>query len=164
MIRTFLFSLIILFSSFKHPFYLSVTDLKYSPKEKALQGSVKIFTSDLEAALKKIHQKTIDLINVKDTAATQKILADYLKKRLAININKKKSDYTLIGFEREEEAVWIYIEIKNCAKPKNVSIENSILYDFIKEQMNIVHIEVDGEKKSLKVNNPDKQLSFTFQE
>lgn len=160
--RILIFGLIILFTAFKHPFYLSVTELKYNEKEKALQGSVKLFTNDLEDALKKIHQQTVDLINPKDTLHTKKLLAAYLKKRLSIQVNGEPKSYDLIGFEREQDAIWLYIELKNCPAPKKIDIENSLLYDFIKEQMNIVHFEVGGEKKSLKVNYPEKMLSFNF--
>jgi hypothetical protein len=65
-------------TAFRHPFYLSVTDLKYSNKDRALQGSVKLFVNDLEAALKKINNQTVDLIHVKDTIQIKKLLHNYL--------------------------------------------------------------------------------------
>jgi len=155
--------LLILFYSFKkHPFYLSVTDLKYNPKERAFQGTVKLFTNDLETALKKIHSQTIDLINPKDTLKTQKLLEDYLKKRFSIKVNTVQKNYELLGFEREQEVVWLYVELKNCPEPKKIEIENSLLYDYIKDQTNIMHLEVKGEKKSLKVNYPEKRATFEF--
>ncbi len=155
-------SLLVFLFAFKHPFYLSVTDLKYNVKEKALQGSVKLFTNDLEEALKKIHKQTIDLINPKDSAKTGRMLDEYLKKRLLVHINGLAKNYEFLGFEREQEAIWMYIEIKNCPPPKKVSFENTLLYDYIKDQSNIMHLEVKGERKSLKVNNPEKQLVFEF--
>lgn len=154
---------IIIFSvAFKHPFYLGVVDLKYNAKEKSLQGSVKLFTSDFEAALKKIYKKPIDLINLKDKDATTKILANYLTDHLKFKINNKSVNFKLIGFENEAEAVWMYIECDKSELPKKVEIENSLLYDYLKEQMNIVHIEVNDSKKSLKVSYPEKTLKFDF--
>src|SRR4051812_6126397 len=111
--RILIFGFIIVFSSFKHPFYLSVTDLKYNARERALQGSVKLFINDLETALKKIHHQTIDLVNPKDTLKIQKLLFEYLNQRLKVTVNKEPKNYNLIGFEREQEAIWVYIEIKN---------------------------------------------------
>jgi len=150
---------LLFFLGFKHPFYLSVTDLKYNEKEKALQGSVKIFVNDLEGALKKQEGKTVDLVNPKDTVRTKKLLEDYLKKHLAFKINGKAFTYNMLGFEQEQEAIWIYIEAK-CPLPKKLEIENSILYDFLSGQSNIVHLEVKGERKSLKVDNPEKLVVF----
>ncbi len=148
--------------AFAHPFYLGVVDLKYNATEKKLQGSVKLFTNDLEGALKKLNNKTIDLINTKDKESTSKILNDYLQKRLSLKINGKTCAYKLIGFEREEEALWMYIECDKSEIPKKIDVENTLLYEHLKEQMNIVHIEVNGTKKSLKANNPEKSLHFDF--
>ena len=72
----------------RHPFYLSVTELKYDIKEKALQGSVRIFVNDLETSLKKSYGKTIDLIHEKDSALTKSILSSYLK----IILNSKSTE------------------------------------------------------------------------
>ncbi len=155
-------ALFILGGWMKHPFYLSVADLKYNQKDRVLEGSVKIFTNDLEAALKKRFSRTIDLINIKDTAATKKILGDYLNQHFRFIDGPAKKDFHLLGFEREEEAIWLYLESEKMEKPKRCVIENSILYDHIKEQMNIVHLEVGGEKKSYKVTYPEKEMSFEF--
>jgi hypothetical protein len=153
--------LLILMSA-KHPFYLSVTELKYNAKEKLIEGSVKLFTNDLEDALRKIHKHSIDLINPKDSVKTKAILEEYIAKRLLITTDGKARNYECIGFEREQEAIWVYLEIKNCPEPKRLTIENSLLYDYIKEQTNIVHVEMKGEKKSLKLSCPEKIVNFDF--
>lgn len=157
-----LLSLIFLLASFMHPFYLSVTDLKYNPKEQALQGSVKLFINDFESTLRKIYKQPVDLINTKDTVKTKAFLEDYLKKNLSIQVNAEQKTYQFIGFEREQEAIWLYIEVTNCPLPKTLDIKNSILYESLKDQMNIVHIDVKGIKKSSKVNNPESHLFFEF--
>jgi hypothetical protein len=148
--------------AFKHPFYLSVTDLKYNAQDEALQGSVKLFVNDLEAALKKINKQTVDLIHVKDTVQIKKLLRNYLLKNLSLKINGLPKAFDFIGFEREQEAIWMYIEFKKCQRPKKIELENSLLFDDIMQQTNIVHIEVCDERKSLKSNYPDKQFLFEF--
>ncbi|MDX2172841.1 MAG: DUF6702 family protein [Bacteroidota bacterium] len=157
-----LFFTLLFFSAFKHPFYLGVADLKYNSTEKSIQGSIKLFTNDFENALKKDTKQTVDLINAKDKALTKKIITDYLTKYFNLKLNGETKSYTVIGFEREQEAVFTYIEFKNCETPKTIEIENSLLYDSFKEQMNIVHFELSGTKKSVKVNNPDKKITFNF--
>jgi len=146
----------------KHPFYLSVTELKYNTKEKALQGSVKIFTNDLEDALKKINGFSVDLINGKDKVELNKILYHYLQSHLEISADDKIQTYELLGFENEQEATWIYIEIKNIDKPIRLSLKNTILFDYLKGQSNIVHVTIDDIRKSWKVNYPDAEIKFDF--
>lgn len=160
--KVLVFVIIIFLVAFKHPFYLGVVDLKFNSKEQTIQGSVKLFTNDLESALKKLHKKPIDLINVSDKETVSKILFSYLKERLKFKINGKSLNYKLIGFEHEEEAIWMYIECDKSELPKKIEIENSLLYDYLKDQMNIVHIEVNDSKKSQKVSCPEKTLKFDF--
>lgn len=147
--------------SFKHPFYLGVTDLKYNVKDKSLQGTVKLFTNDLEEALKKAYNVKADLINGTDKASLTTILGDYLKKNLKIKVNDKAISLAILGFEQESEAVWMYVEA-GSPQPKKVELENTLLYETIKSQINIVHCEVNGVQKSYKVTNPEKDIRFDF--
>ena len=91
-----------------------------------MQGSVKLFTNDFEAALKKLLKKPIDLINVKNKPETTKIVSDYLNERLKFKINDKPVAFKLVGFENEAEAIWMYIEFEKSSPPKKVEIENKI--------------------------------------
>ena len=153
--------MLLLFSAF-HPYYISVTDIKYKEKEKSLQISCKLFTNDLENALKKIYKKPIDVLHPKDKAETEKLLFDYISKHLQIKVNGKLQNLVFIGYEKEEEAVWTYLEVKNVALPKTMHIENSLLYEYLPQQLNMVHTEMRDKKQSSKVTNPDKVLEFTF--
>lgn len=127
-----------------------------------MQGAVKLFTNDLEDALKKTSRQPVDLINGKDKEALNKLLAEYIRKRLVLKLDGQQKEFSFIGFEREEEAIWAYIEYENCAPPKKIAVENSLLYDYLSGQSNIVSFELNGKKQSSKVTNPEKQLSFEF--
>ncbi len=150
-----------LFGGKPHPFYLSVTDIKYNEKNKSLEISCKMFTGDLEDALKKIGNNTIDLIHPKDKKEIDKILYEYINKRLIININGKLKILKYIGYEKEDDVIWAYMEIEKCEKPKQLNINNSLLYDFLKEQINIVQTDVNADRQSSRVSNPDKEIKFT---
>ncbi len=161
-----LFKNIVLISIFlltgrPHPFYLSVTDIKYNDKNKSLEIACKMFTSDLEDALKRTTKKSVDLIHPKDKKEVEKILFDYISKRLSIHLNGKPKVIKFIGFEKEEDVIWTYMEIEKCEKPKQLNVATSLLYDFLKEQINLVSLEVAGDKQSSKVGNPDKEIKFT---
>lgn len=155
-------SLFFILVSFKHPFYLGVTDLKYNAAKKALQGTVKLFTNDLEDALKKMHGHTVDLINPVDRNKAEKMVEAYLKQHLFFYINNKAQNFDFLGFEQEEDALWMYIELKDCAQPEKVSIRNSLLYDFLPGQMHIIHLQVGAESKSFKLTNPQTQCVLDF--
>ena len=150
-----------LFTGKPHPFYLTVTDMKYNDKNKSLEIACKMFTNDLEGALKKTTGKKVDILNPQDKKEVEKILFDYITKRLSINLNGKLKTLRFIGYEKEEDVIWTYMEIEKCEKPKQLHITTSLLYDFIKDQINLASIEVGGSKQSSKVSNPDKEIKFT---
>jgi hypothetical protein len=147
-----------------HPFHLSVSDLKYNTKAKSIEASIKININDFEQALQKIYDRKVDLINShgQEKEEINKLIVDYLQKRFHLKCNSIEMKFDLLGYEREEEGVWIYLEFKNAAVPRVIEIENSILYDNINTQENVVHFELNGKKKSLKVAYPEKNVHFEF--
>jgi hypothetical protein len=161
-LKVFLFASIFISFNLKHPFYLSVTELKYDSKTKSLQGSVKLFTNDFEEALKKIYNHPVDLINGKDKDAIGKLLTDYLQKHLIIKVAGNEQTFSFIGYEIEEEVIWMHVEYKNCPAPKKLVVLNTLLYDFIKTQTNIVNCDYNSSKKSFKVTCPEKAIRFDF--
>jgi hypothetical protein len=165
-VKSLFFGLFILlafgFHSLKHPFYISVVDIKHDAKQQSLNISVKLFTNDIEEALKKTTSKSIDLLNPKNKAEMETELMTYIKKRLSISLNNKATNIDFIGYEKEEDAIWAYLEIKKVGLPKNIKIDTKLLYDFLPQQSNIIHAEVNGVKKSSKVNNPDSKVEFNF--
>lgn len=141
---------------------MSVVDVKYDMKQKNLQVSARLFTNDLEDALRKTGNKTIDLLNPKFKSEVDSALFNYIKQRLHISINSKLHNLIYIGYEKEEESIWTYLEIKNAPLPKTLKIDTKLLYDFLPQQINIIHAEVKGIKKSSKVSNPDSKSEFSF--
>ena len=146
----------------KHPFYLSVVDIKHDAKQQSLNISVKMFTNDIEDALKKTTSKHIDLLNPKNKAEMETELMNYIKKRLSFSVNAKAVNLDFIGYEREEDAIWAYFEVKKIIHPKTIKVDTKLLFDFLPQQTNIVHIEINGIKKSSKVVNPDSKIEFKF--
>lgn len=145
-----------------HPFYLSVTDLKYNGDEKRIQGTVRIFTNDLEDAMRRLNGQSPDLLNTTDSAAALAQLDKYIQSHLQLSADYQSAKYRLLGFENEDGATWLYLETTTCGKPRHLGVTNNILCDFLPQQMNIVHFSVDGERRSARVNCPENQLEIHF--
>ncbi len=151
----------ILFSSF-HPYYVSVTDIKYNEHEKTVQISCRMFTDNIETALKKIYQKQLDILHPTDKKEIENLLTDYFSKHLKLKVNGKPQTLNFIGYEKEDEAIWCYLEIKIIELPKLLIMENTLLYDYLPQQINMVHIKINDKKQSSKVSNPEKELIFNL--
>lgn len=156
-------AIVLMCSSFApHPYYLGVTDIKYNIKTQTLELSVKLFTNDLETALSKLDKKPVDIINPKNKAETDSLLSGYIKARLQLRADGKAVNCRYIGYERESDVVWAYLESPKVPSPKKLDIDDQLLYDYLPQQINIVHTEIGGLKQSGKVTNPDYKLSFNF--
>lgn len=148
--------------SFIHPFYISVTEINHNAGDKNLEISCKIFTDDFETALAKASGTKIDLFNPKDKQAVEKQITAYIRKHLVIKLDNKPVSLEFVGFERENEAVWSYLQVSNTSAPKKIDINNDLLYDSFDQQINLLHISVGGNRKSTKLNYPDVSASFQF--
>ena len=151
-----------LFSSF-HPFYVSTTEINFNKTTKSVELTCRMFTDNLEDALEKTFQKKIDILHPKNKQEVELLLLQYIQDNLKIKVNGIQKTINIIGYEKEEDAVWTYLEIKEDLLPQQIEIENTLLYRFFPEQMNMMHITIDGqERQSSKLINPDKKLVFVF--
>jgi hypothetical protein len=146
-----------------HPLYITVTEINYNAEDKNLEISCKIFTDDFENALTGIHHSKIDLSAPKDKAVADKHVYDYIKSNLQIKLDGKPVNLEFVGFEKETDAVWSYLQVSNTTKaPKTVDIYNTLLYDAYDKEINLMHVSVGGTRKSSRLNYPDKEAKFQF--
>lgn len=156
----------VLASSFhpgKHPYYISLTEIS-SKGPAEIRVSVRIFSNDLEDALRKSSGKSIDIINPKNQAEADSMLFHYISKHLSIVLNAKPQILHYIGYEKEEESIWTYLEIKH-AKPvaiKTLQIDNTILYDYFPAQTHIIRVNRFDQTESKKITNPESKAEFSF--
>ncbi len=146
----------------KHPYYVSVTELNHNAKDQTIEISCKIFTNDLETLLRAKSKSYIDIVHPKDKAATSKLVNNYIAQHLQIIIDNKPYPMEYLGYEIEDEAVWSYLQIKNISSVKKIQISNTILYDYKKEQINLMHVSVKGDRRSTKLSNPETSATLEF--
>jgi len=149
-------------SSAYHPFYVSVAEIEQNAQEKTLEISCKFFADDFEHTLEKAYKSQLDITSSKDKASFDKVIPDYIGKRLALTIDGKPARLTYIGYEKEGESVYCFFEITNTSSVKKMDISNKLLYDLTQEQINIMHVTINGKRQSTKLNYPSAQASFQF--
>jgi hypothetical protein len=145
-----------------HPFHVSVTEIDHNATEKTLEIGCKLFTDDFESILEKTYKTKVDLTNPTDRAATGKLVSDYINKHFIIKVDGKPISLAAIGFEKESEATWCYLQGDNVAAVKKVEITNTLLYDLFDDQVGIMHVKVDGTRKSTKLSFPAKEAVVSF--
>jgi hypothetical protein len=145
-----------------HPFFVSVTEINHNAKASQLEISCKLFADDFENTLKKEYKANIDLTHPKDVKQLEKLVSDYIQKHLQFKVNGKQVSLQFIGYEKESESVWCYMQINNVVKIEKLEIMNDLLYSSNPSQINIMHVIVNGNRKSSKLNYPDTHLVLDY--
>jgi hypothetical protein len=145
-----------------HPVYMSVTEIEHNTKDRTLEISCKVFTNDFETTLRQNYHTAIDLVNPRDKAAMNKLVNDYLQKHLMIHVDGKPAPLQFLGYEQQEDAMVSFYQANNIASVKKVDITDNILYDYKAEQISLLHVIVNGYRKSTKMVNPEDKASLEF--
>ena len=149
--------------SFFHPFFISMTDVNYNDKSHELEVSVRIFTDDFENALRKQHKDVnIDIEHPSNQTQMNSFVNEYMQKHLSFTVNGKPVAITFTGYEKENESIWTYLEIKDVSSLQKISISNTLLHDYNDGQINLIHIKAYGTEKETKLNYPDSKAEFSF--
>jgi len=137
-----------------HPFYVSVIDINHNEKEANLEISVRTFTTEYNVKL--------DLSDPKQKAKAEEYINLYVQKRLALTPNSVKGKLDFIGFEIQKESTWSYFEINNVKQLKQLDVFCEILFGIDPQQINILHVKANGQKKSFELTAPKNRTNFTF--
>mgnify|MGYP000958380453 CR=1 FL=1 len=148
-----------------HRYYFSLSEMKVDTQKKSVELSCKLFTDDVEDALFKLNHSKVDLASSEKNKQVQLQVETYLHERFKIMINGSPVSLHLIGFEVENDVVWFYLESTLTSKASGtakIKITNSLLYDFLPDQTNLVHITYNDKEQTEKLVNPEKEVEFVF--
>lgn len=145
-----------------HPIYVSVAEIEYNAKGKTLEVSCKLFTDDFEKTLRAQYKTSVDLVNPPNKAAMDKLVNDYVQKHFTITLDGKLVTLQYLGYEEIEEGIYSYYEATNINEPRNIQIFNNLLYANHDQQMGLMHITVNGNRKSTKLLNPETRATVSF--
>ncbi len=159
---SFLFIVCLSYANPYHSFFVTITEIECNNNAKTLEISIKIFTDDLEKALNTRFGGKANLNTSQEAAQVKANLPTYLSEHFAISVNGVGEACQFIGKEKEDDATWCYLEVKNAASISAITVKNSILTELYESQNNIVHVKVRGTSKSmmLKRNAVSGTLSF----
>ncbi len=148
-------------SSFKkHPNHIGIVNVKYTST--SLQITTKLNITDLETTLRKSTSTKIDILNPSNKPLVDSVLFSYINTHLQIAVNSKFKSLTFVGYERVDENIETYLELKNKQLPKKININCNLLYDYFHHQTNLIHIEIKEKEQSKKLSNPAAKTEFNF--
>lgn len=151
-----------------HPIHLTLSEVVYDEKTKAMQITHKIFMDDLETHIEeslKLKGKEVNLRlgTSQEHPEADRYLAEYLAAHFKLLINGKTYKANFLGKEYEDVACWLYVEIPNVPKPKSIDLTDSFLMDLYDDQSNLVNFTFPQKKGSMRFIQGKVRESFNIQ-
>lgn len=133
-----------------HKFYVSVTNVTYSEKDRSLQVVSRIFIDDFEALLLERYGIEAYLATDKESKLADAYIEKYLRTKFLVYVNGEQQQYDFLGKEYDGDIMVCYLEVPGVSEDtlKSLAIQNEVLTDLYGEQQNVVHIKVMDTKKS----------------
>jgi hypothetical protein len=148
--RFLLLAIVLLSSSFtttKHAFHTSLTEMRYNAKTKTLEISMRVFTDDLERTLS--HNNANRKFVVENNDKNDAFIEAYIRKHFGIvNAKNQRKTFQYVGKEKEVDATWIYLEMPLTESIDGAKIQNDVLMDMYEDQTNIINLFIQQDKKS----------------
>lgn len=150
------------FTGAKHPYHVGSAEINYNQKSKTFEITGRFFLDDLENGLNTKYGKSLHFNDPKFKSQLNESLKNYAAEYFKLKANNKFLNVDYIGYEEDHESVNVYLESEKIEAPKKVEAAVSFLYNLFDDQINIVHIIVNGERKSEKLTYPNRYLFQQF--
>lgn len=152
-----------LMSSFAiHKFYVSVTQIDFVPKKQRIEITSRIFIDDFEKALKKKYSKDFYLSTKKEIPEANEYIQKYLEEKFKITVNRRQVKVVFLTKEIEDDVLICYLKVNFSEKITTFEIFNSVLTEIFNDQKNIVHTDINGNKKSVLLTYSERSELLEF--
>lgn len=121
-----------------HVFHTSLTRIDYNSEAKTAEISLRVFINDLEDALSRQSGKRINL--ERDNAEAIRVFNEYISKGALVlrDKNGKNLELKVLGFEAQNDMTYCFIEADAPDGLEEISVKNTIFFDFLDNQTNII--------------------------
>lgn len=146
-----------------HPIHVSVTEIEYDKKQRALEIMMRVFIDDMELTLRNsLKRPELDILNPAQGTSIDGLVQGYLKDHFRITLDGMAQEPRYLGHEREGEALIFFIEVSDVNNWSTIAIHNDIIMSTYDDQSNLIHVYVDDKVKSLRLtqNTPADKLTF----
>ena len=131
-----------------HNFYVSTTSIRFVPDEKSLQITTQVFLDDFESVLQQNGHEKTKLTPEVSQQEIDILVEDYLRKNITFKAQEKTIDFEFLGKVYKSDVLIAYMELKMDSVKSTLSIKNTIFFDYLPDQKNIIHFKFASKRKS----------------
>jgi len=136
-----------------HKFHTSFTEAEYNARERSLEITLRTFPDDLENILSRRKGKSVRLDQKKETEA---LLAAYLQETFQLKTARGETvKLSWVGMDAGVDSAWLYFEARMPDGFAGATLRNQFLFDLYDDQINLVNVKHDEQKRALTFKNGD---------
>ena len=160
----FLLLLLILpfFAFTAHKFYISLIKVEFKAEQEAVQITMRIFIDDLQKVINETNNIDIELAVKNEVKNYDELIIKYIEDNFYVTINSTNTSYNYLGKEYDNDIVYLYLEITNIKKIKNIEVNDTMLMDYFPTQKNIIKLKANNSKKTLFLTKDKNKEGYTF--
>jgi hypothetical protein len=126
-----------------HKFYASFVTMNFNPQEQSVEITMRVFPDDLEAALRKQHNKIVHLDKSKAVAG---MVMAYLRKTFELKKGGRVMPLRWVGIDLGVDSAFIYVEVKMPGGLSGAQLRDHFLFEMYDDQTNVVSIKYNGKQ------------------
>lgn len=129
-----------------HRFHAGITDIAFNVRTGNTEIVHTYMAHDVEALLANLYGRALDLADADD----QQVLRTYVEERFRVlGPDRARLPLRWVGIRADAEKVTVFQEIEQTPLSKAGAIHDSVLIDFIPEQVNTVNLSEDNAVRTL---------------
>ncbi len=145
-----------------HNLYTSFTRIDWNENDNSLEVVIEMFAHELEAKLSLDTGKQMTFLNEADYNVLASILPEYIQNNFIIISDNSTTNMTYLGFEVQNEVVYIYMESDLAQKPRKLTVMNAMLIDEFPGQINSITAAVGKKTQSEQIKKNGGPITFEF--
>lgn len=153
---------ITLVSTALHKYYLSTTTIETNKENRSLECTLMFFRDDMEQVLQEKTTEKVYLIEHSADSLLAPIVEAYILDKFSISQGKQNLPLQYIGYESDEEHVWVYVESAIPAQG-DFSVSNSCLMELFDDQKNVINFKRGEDVKSALLLGQRRSASFIME-
>lgn len=136
-----------------HKFYVSHYTVDY--RNEALQITIKVFADDLEKVLRNNHPK-LRIDEKQDRKILGDAIYDYYVHHLSFVLDLKNTKPDYVGYELEQDIVYVYLQIDGLKKaPQQIIVNCDALTSDFEDQVNLFKLNCGKIQETLFLNKTE---------
>ena len=144
--------LVFLFSLFgaasTHNFYVSTTSIRFVLEDNSIQITTQVILDDFESVLRQKGNYKTKLIPEIPQKVIDSLVEDYFRENITFKAQGKKIDFDFLGKRYKSDVLVAYMELQMDTVVSPFVIKNTIFFDYLPDQKNIIHLKLDSSRKS----------------